>query len=404
MTGRVTAQEIPNELDRPRMCEGHNEICISLLGLDDHLVGRLWPDERVVAGLASCKRIRELLRSLAESVVARVKWCDPSRRPFIAKQHAGMLALFQRQDFRAKLFANRRCPMLIEILLYGQIHFNTCKNLSQLSLTYCRMGRNGTSVHVSLEQVLIQCTNLVRLDLKGNQLRDRAIPVVDALRGCPRLTSLDLSWNMMEDAGVTALADSLTNCSSLTHLGLGGNDFQNGTTVGAILATSPSMTHLDLGRNRLNDHEIRKVAEGLRRSTCKGISHLILRANPVGATGMRELMGALEGCENMTHLDFRCLGICDRAAEFIAAAVGNYRRLKHLDLSKNWPLGHEGILAILNGLQECKELETLDLRFTQMTRETAYKAHCFDVGRAGQLNVLFGQYEMQQVKRVRSLL
>eukprot|EP00931_Biecheleriopsis_adriatica_P047464 TRINITY_DN27367_c0_g1_i1.p1 TRINITY_DN27367_c0_g1~~TRINITY_DN27367_c0_g1_i1.p1 ORF type:complete len:1136 (+),score=219.77 TRINITY_DN27367_c0_g1_i1:77-3484(+) len=90
------------------------------------------------------------------------------------------------------------------------------------------------------------------------------------LETAPRMKSLDVSYNMLQDVGALSLLEGLS-AARLEYLNLGWNCLGQGTRVRAvaellanILRESDSLCHLDLGHNRFKRREAEVLAQALK--------------------------------------------------------------------------------------------------------------------------------------------
>ena len=122
--------------------------------------------------------------------------------------------------------------------------------LAHLDLGGSRMGR-GAGL---LMRLLAPCTRLAFLSLRSScLLAPGALAVAEGLRH-PCLTSLDLAWNAMGDAGAARVAGALRSVPALARLDLGGNligDDGAAALAEAVGRAGSALTALDVGRNRV---------------------------------------------------------------------------------------------------------------------------------------------------------
>ncbi len=127
-------------------------------------------------------------------------------------------------------------------------------------------------------------------------------------RAGAELQSLGLDANKVHDEGALCVAQALPHCSSLTHLGLGGNAIGPAGAVGLVRA--------------LGEGEGGRGGAGQRH-------HVDLRWNQIGALGSAALAAAAGEQRMLTHVEW------SRAGHAEATASGRQRGGWHLDLSGN---------------------------------------------------------------------
>ena len=104
------------------------------------------------------------------------------------------------------------------------------------------------------------------LHLEGNKLGARTAAPLSAALAESALTDLDLSWNLLQSAGVEVLALALqTRPSSLQTLKLAWNGAgpKGGLALGAMLSGNSELTSLDLQHNNLDGVAAAVIAQAL---------------------------------------------------------------------------------------------------------------------------------------------
>eukprot|EP00961_Rhodomonas_salina_P092681 1247284-Rhodomonas_salina.1 len=135
-------------------------------------------------------------------------------------------------------------------------------------------------------------------------------------------------------------------------------DRNQGTLLLEVLEGCKALAHLDLSGNMLGDAGAGRLAGVL--GECKGLAHLDLRQNMLGAEGAEKLAGALGECKELACLVLSGNRIGDAGGEGLAEALQQCKALAHLDLSGN-RIGDDGGEMLAEALQECKQLGYLDL-------------------------------------------
>ena len=131
-------------------------------------------------------------------------------------------------------------------------------------------------------------TTLTTLNLRGNPMHDKgAVAISSALKENTTLTTLNLSWCVIGDEGAVAISSALKENTTLTTLNLGLND---------IHATGVMMLFEVLRRN-----------EALR--------ELVLECNNIGTGIFAMITSALEGNTTLTTLDLSDNGLWNEDVE-----------------------------------------------------------------------------------------
>ncbi|KAM9308939.1 NACHT, LRR and PYD domains-containing protein 3-like [Gastrophryne carolinensis] len=223
--------------------------------------------------------------------------------------------------------------------------------LRKLELWKCGL---TSSCCADLCSVITTNTSLTSLDLRENPLQDSGIKLLCeglrhpgcvlqelGLRGCDltssccadlcsvittntSLTSLDLSQNPLQDAGIKLLCEGLRHPGCvLQELRLEGCGLTSSCCADlcSVITTNTSLTSLDLSRNPLQDSGIKLLCEGLRHPGCV-LQYL-----------------RLEGC-----------GLTSSCCADLCSVITTNTSLTSLALSGN-PLQDSGIKLLCEGLR-----------------------------------------------------
>ncbi|KAI1883785.1 hypothetical protein AGOR_G00235150 [Albula goreensis] len=191
-----------------------------------------------------------------------------------------------------------------------------------------------------------------------------------------QLTELELTWNILMDAGIKLLCSGLThpNCR-LRKLGLR----QCGLTslscedLAMVLTTMTSLRELELSRNLIGDRGVSQLSIGLCHPTCRlqklKLQGCELTAGCLGDEGVKLLVSGLR--DPCCHLETLCLHSCGLTAASCEAMgsvlASEHSSLRVLVLALN-ALGDEGLNALCVGLQSPhSKLEELGLEFCTLT-------------------------------------
>jgi hypothetical protein len=163
--------------------------------------------------------------------------------------------------------------------------------------------------------------------------RRRLDSVLRSLRTQPAM--IDLSELRLGDAGVTELFSALLGHRHLADLRL--------AAVGSGLALADGAAEL--------------VALSLRLRT------LVLSRNDLGDEGVCRIARGLRSSRLLERLDLAACSLGDEGASALAATLTSRRiaPLRHLDVSLNTRLGDEGVEALREAAENCRNLTSLNL-------------------------------------------
>ena len=105
------------------------------------------------------------------------------------------------------------------------------------------------------------------------------------------LTSLNLKWNKLRLLGAERVAQGMLLNNDVTHLDVSWNGFGDMEPLGEVcevLRQNTTLTHLNLGRNRVRANGCTVLAASLCTNT--SLLMLDLDGNPVGAAGAKEMV------------------------------------------------------------------------------------------------------------------
>ena len=258
----------------------------------------------------------------------------------------------------------RTCKLLCSVSLHGDIYgmsvhsilleaVKYCNNLRSLDMSYCSIGSDGvTSLYCDHKSWV----NLHTLNLSHNKIgSDGAQGLSKMLVHCKNLRYLDLSSNGLGDNGCLSLAEGLQNHTRLLELKLGGNNI---TTEG-IAAVIPvikqnHLQHLDLSKCGIGSDALVDVM------CADTLQTLELSENSLGLDGARILSDGLQRCKQLVELDISYNNIGSSGMSYLVEGLQHCINLQVLNLRRN-SITLDGIAAITVIMKRCRYLQKLDL-------------------------------------------
>ena len=230
-------------------------------------------------------------------------------------------------------------------------------SLPSSSLTELRLCWRGSAVTVNGIKVLIDrlkdCSQLVSLNLSENNIDDDvAKKIAEILSSLMKLESLYLSNNNIGDIGATTIADGLKANHMLKTLDLRKNN--NIGLVGAnyledVLKINHTLIKLDLYGNQLGDDGVTTLANALKDND--KLQDLNLSENNVGDDGAVAIADALKANYTLKKLHLINNNISDVGATKIAIALeSKHSSLQILNLSGNKITGIE-VFGLENNIE-----------------------------------------------------
>eukprot|EP00984_Skeletonema_dohrnii_P015704 scaffold6834_cov113-Skeletonema_dohrnii-CCMP3373.AAC.3 len=179
----------------------------------------------------------------------------------------------------------------------------------------------------------------------------------------PSLKKLYIFVDDIDDDGLQALADGMSNCYNLEDLVLGANDSVI-TEVGlralsALLRSKKiCLQWLSLGFMNIDDDGITALADGL--ASLQSLKSLNLSFNDIGDEGLQALAASLANSD-IEKLDVSCNGsFSDIGLRCLSDVLPTALNLKSLNLGGN-SINGEGLHALAGGLTKTSSLRWLNL-------------------------------------------
>ena len=233
-----------------------------------------------------------------------------------------------------------------------------CTNLQTLDLYSNNIGSNGA---VALGEGLKSCTNLQKLYLNSNNIGSNgAVALGEGLKSCTNLQALGLSFNSIGSNGAVALGEGLKSCTNLQTLYLNSSNIcSNGAVaLGEGLKSCTNLQTLDLDSNNIGTNGAVALGEGLK--SCTNLQKLYLNSNNIGSNGAVALGEGLKSCTNLQTLGLNSNSIGSNGAVALGEGLKSCTNLQALGLNSN-NIGSNGAVALGEGLKSCTNLQTLGL-------------------------------------------
>lgn len=228
-------------------------------------------------------------------------------------------------DLSHNELGGRTADALLDALLDGEA-----------SLADLRLSNNalGGTIASRLAPALIASPSLTALDLSATELTERHAAAVAEVMMCPSLRSLNLAWNRLR-GGCTAVFTAIEEAASSVHLtsldvSFNGLDDACGVALARALAANSSLSEVDASHNRLESRAGLAIAEVLAENTT--LRSLRLGYNKVGlrtaGRGVLQLLQSVRRVPCLTWFSRACPWVCWLVSPLIAwvRRVDRHRR------------------------------------------------------------------------------
>ena len=205
--------------------------------------------------------------------------------------------------------------------------------------------------------------NITALDMRDNRMGPNGWAALQAglAEHCPKLIAIELSENLVRDAGARTAAVYLKSGRPIDFIGLGSNGLTHlaATVLRPALAHAAHLTDLRLEFNALGDEGCVTLARGVAR--CPSLRQLNLSDNAIGDDGAVALCEMIERAEHeLEFLNVSVNRIGARGAAAVSEMLTRTRHLQNLDIANN-PLTDGGAALLAAGVPHWASLEILDL-------------------------------------------
>ncbi|XP_014906785.1 protein phosphatase 1 regulatory subunit 37 isoform X1 [Poecilia latipinna] len=238
------------------------------------------------------------------------------------------------------------------------------------STTYLDISDNGsmgTSSWRALAHLIKQSVCLSRLDACNVCLVDYPVQSLSKALLTSRLRVLHLNNAQLSGSSLFTLVGALKTNRALLELHLSSNQlngYQDAMQLGDLLRYNNTLQTLELSDNVLADAGLEELCDGLSRQT-KGLKVLILKNNQITERGMNHLARTLPGLKILEVLDLGDNHLGNEGIQVIREPLMVNSSLLHLGLAQT-NITCEGAVALAEFLAESRLIQRLDLHENQV--------------------------------------
>eukprot|EP01097_Dermamoeba_algensis_P000731 TRINITY_DN1260_c0_g1_i4.p1 TRINITY_DN1260_c0_g1~~TRINITY_DN1260_c0_g1_i4.p1 ORF type:complete len:672 (-),score=223.76 TRINITY_DN1260_c0_g1_i4:176-2191(-) len=204
---------------------------------------------------------------------------------------------------------------------------------------------------------------LESLSLVSSELTDEQVkPLAESLSKW-KLKSLNLGHNKLTSEGASSVIRSLATAANefLTEIHLNDNRIDDAamTALAESLPNLPNLKSLHLNNNKLGDKGVKILLDALAAAP-NVIPVLHLSQNRIGDAGAADIGAFLKSNKTAVSVHLANNDIGDAGAEAIASGLADNGTVEELDLTSN-SIGNQGALALHGLLKGNKTIQTVNL-------------------------------------------
>ena len=237
------------------------------------------------------------------------------------------------------------------------------------SLRSINLGNTNISKEASDEIALVVKSNkyLEKLWLYNNNLKCSAIAILQSLSTISTLKLLNINNTQITDEAGEALASVVTRNIRLEELHLSNNNFGEGMlVVTKALQEITSLRSIDLGNTNISKEASSEIPLVVKSN--KYLERLWLHNNNLKCSAIT-ILQSLSTISTLKLLNISNAQTKDEAGEALASVIIHNKALEELHLADN-NLG-EGILIVINTLQQITSLRSINLGNNNISREAS---------------------------------
>ena len=258
------------------------------------------------------------------------------------------------------------CDIVDGIILFDNL-FASSRIINNISLANNNLGDEGADL---IFTALSRNTRsaLEDLNLSDNNLTDDSITnsINPYLNRQNPITSLDLSFNEIDNGGLESMAASISGNNTINKLFLRRNLFSD---VGVFHLLSSivqcnNLVELDLSDNNLGALGAEHISNYLK--TNSSVNTLLLDDIKPSNKGFENLAKALEVNKKLIYISFKNNDLNNDDITHLAKSLREHQALLEVDLAQNC-IGLGGLIKIANALLTNTVLQVLSLRSNEFS-------------------------------------
>ena len=211
--------------------------------------------------------------------------------------------------------------------------------------------------------LVIKCNpQLINLQLDGNSLHHSAVVILQALSKVSSLKILNLNSNQLTKDVGEQISSIIMNNPRLEQLGLNHNNISKGVvSIVRALHKHKSLTHLGLGYNQFPTDQLLDLTLAIQSNQL--LQSLCLPCININSSTLQSMMSI----SRLTFLNLNNSQLLPEMGEVLSSIILNNTRLENLDLGNN-NLSN-GALPVIKAIQHLTQLRTLYLNNINITKE-----------------------------------
>ena len=262
-------------------------------------------------------------------------------------------------------------------------------NLTHISAAFNPIGDDG--IH------LFSLKHLIQLNISKINMTEIGTCVLDKFSVNNSLQSLEISYNILKDNGLTGILNNLP--STLVRLIVAGCNltYHGAVSIGKMLRVNETLKHLEISTNSVGDNGISAISDGLHVNTTliqlvacscefhskgaesvaimlranKTLKYLNISKNQIGDDGITAVALSIQANTTLVQLNISSCYFSKQGAKEIAEVLRVNRTLTCLDISANY-IEYDEISALACSIQANTTLVKLKIS------DTHYKSHKFN--------------------------